>query len=245
MERSELIIPENTDLNELVNNKETKEGEKSCIDSVLNNILQRELVNVNELFEDTRVSIYENKYSDQLIYNSEGYELNNLLTNKFSISLSNFDMKKCESSYEKAKTIAMHDWFTPGGYFDGTACIENLKWYSKLMCIDIYEEHNIHIANFNQLREELLKIENIAYIGKPYDKNGFYVFIPIADGNKHEEYFDAIERAMWRLNIFISEEGKDITRRIPCYYDTDFYKADFAIIFDTYLNNYPFNKYHV
>jgi len=112
------------------------------------------------------------------------------------------EIRACQTKKERDKLKGSIPAITPSGLFT-TRKNEDLKRHSGLIQIDLdYSGENLKIPNWENLKEELSKIENIAYIGKSVSGLGYWGLIPIPpDPEKHKAYFEAIEE------IFLNQFG--------------------------------------
>src|SRR3984957_15100908 len=125
--------------------------------------------------------------------------------------------------------------FTTSGRFKGKRSKENLSNHSRFICLDIDAGDNEHIANFNDLKEQLRKVVNIAYCGHSVGGTGYYVLIPIGDPVNHEKYFAALQVAFEKLGIKIDISCGDVSRLRILSYEPNYYMPKEATLFDTIL----------
>jgi len=111
---------------------------------------------------------------------------------------------------------------TPSGIFTErkAACIVK---HSGLMCLDIDYQDNKHIGNFAQLKEELAKIQNIAYIGLSVSGGGYFCIVPIAQPEKHKLHFKALHKQLAAFGIVLDTSGSDVSRLRFASYDPEAY----------------------
>lgn len=117
--------------------------------------------------------------------------------------------------------------FTASGLFEGGVKSKDLKAHSGFICIDVDEQDNRHLADFDKLpalmrKEEELR-RHVAYCGHSVRGKGFFLLIPIADPDKHKEYFRALEYLFRKCGISIDQSCNDITRKRYVSYDPDAY----------------------
>lgn len=99
---------------------------------------------------------------------------------------------------------------TVSGLFNPSRKAENLVKHSGLICIDIDAKGNEHITNFSALKQELFKIENVAYAGLSASGNGFFLIIPITYPKQHQAHFRAIEKDLARYGLNIDPAPKNV-----------------------------------
>ena len=116
---------------------------------------------------------------------------------------------------------------TVSGTFYPTRKAENLLKHSGLICIDIDPKGNEHISNYLELKEELVKIENVAYAGLSASGKGFFLIIPIAHPQKHKEHFQALKEDFLRLGLEIDTAPQNVVSLRGYSYDTNaFFRHD-------------------
>ncbi len=108
---------------------------------------------------------------------------------------------------------------------------ESLVNHSGLLCIDIDFKENKHITNYNNLKTELSKIKNFAYIGLSASGTGYYCIIPISQPDKHKLHFEAIKNDLLRFGICIDKSCSDVSRLRFYSYDNEAYFNHSAITY--------------
>lgn len=111
---------------------------------------------------------------------------------------------------------------TISGIIQGNREDENLK-HNGLLQIDIDFKDNQHIANYDQLKELLSHIPNIAYCGLSVSGKGYFCIIPIAYPEKHRQHFRALQKAFKQLCINIDRSCINVSRLRGYSYDPDAY----------------------
>jgi len=91
--------------------------------------------------------------------------------------------------------------------------------HSGLLCLDIDGQDNKELLNFSDLKRELAKIANFAYIGLSVSGNGYYCLVPITETEKHKLHFQAICADLRQYGINVDQSGSDITRLRFASYD--------------------------
>ncbi|MEM8525904.1 MAG: BT4734/BF3469 family protein [Bacteroidota bacterium] len=115
---------------------------------------------------------------------------------------------------------------TPSGIFSERKKGALIK-HSGFICLDIDLQDNTSITNYDDLSTELIKINNIAYIGKSVSGNGLFVLIPVAHPERHESHFRALQQDFKRFGVIIDEKCKDVCRlRIYSYDNGDYFNFD-------------------
>ena len=119
---------------------------------------------------------------------------------------------------------------TPSGIFSRRES-KSLVKHSGLIAFDVDYAQNKHIGNYKELKKEIIKISNIAYLGLSVSGTGFWGLIPIAFPEKHLQHFFALEIAFKKLGIVIDPSCKDIGRLRGYSFDAEMYFNRDARIF--------------
>lgn len=121
------------------------------------------------------------------------------------------ELRKEEDKAKRDKIKATLPAITVSGIFHPTRKEENLIKHSKLICIDIDPKGNEHIQNFQDLKEELFKIKNVAYAGLSASGKGFFLIIPIAYPKRHKQHFKSIYNKFQMLfNLTIDKAPQNV-----------------------------------
>ena len=100
---------------------------------------------------------------------------------------------------------------TTSGLFSYRSAKDLIK-HSGFLQVDIDFEDNIHISNYDKLKEQLINIENFAYIGLSASGKGYWGLIPILYPEKHKAHFDALKQVFTNLGIKIDSSCRDVCR---------------------------------
>ena len=100
---------------------------------------------------------------------------------------------------------------TPSGLFIRRE-VEFLTIHSGFIAIDVDFKENQHITNFFELKEQLKKLQNIAYCGLSVSGAGYWGLIPISNPDKHKAHFQALQQDFKRLGILLDDSGSDVCR---------------------------------
>ena len=112
--------------------------------------------------------------------------------------------------------------YTPSGTFSHI-CQDGLKEHSGFICIDIDEKDNKDVSNFGQLKKLVKDIPNVAYCGLSARGKGYFCIIPVADPQKHREYFEALTEDFAKWGVTIDKACKDVCRKRFVSYDAEPY----------------------
>jgi hypothetical protein len=111
---------------------------------------------------------------------------------------------------------------TPSGLFTYRSK-RNLIRHSGFLQIDIDQKGNEAIANYNDLKNEICKISNIAYCGLSVSGKGFWGLIPIENPEKHYQYFLFTEKWFKEIGLIIDKAPKSVSSLRGYAYDPDGY----------------------
>lgn len=126
------------------------------------------------------------------------------------------------SKEERTKLKLLLPGITPSGQFMKRKA-DNLIKHSGLLCLDIDYQDNKHIGNFAQLKIELAKIKNFAYIGLSVSGGGYFCLVPIAQPEKHKLHFKALHNQLAKFGIVLDTSGSDVSRLRFASYDSEAY----------------------
>lgn len=130
------------------------------------------------------------------------------------------------------------------GLFQPTRKAENLVRHSGLICVDIDRKDNLHIDNWDEIKQELCKLKEIAYISLSVSGNGYFVIIPLKYPHAHKGQFEKLKQDFARIGIIIDPACGDVTRMRCLSYDAEPYINVEAIPYDGYYKEpRPTNSY--
>ncbi|GAB3334159.1 hypothetical protein GCM10027299_42220 [Larkinella ripae] len=91
---------------------------------------------------------------------------------------------------------------TMSGEFDYREASGLIK-HSGFICLDIDRKDNLQSANFYELKAQFQNIQNVAYCGWSLSGEGYFILIPIAEPDRHSEYFEFFRNlfSQWKVNI--------------------------------------------
>lgn len=99
---------------------------------------------------------------------------------------------------------------TISGQFEPTRKEDNLIHHSKLICIDIDYKGNEEVVNFKDLKQELFKIKNVAYIGLSASGNGYFLILPITYPKRHKQHFLALKNDLEGYGLKIDSAPQNV-----------------------------------
>jgi hypothetical protein len=100
---------------------------------------------------------------------------------------------------------------TPAGTFSHRSA-EGLVSHSGLIAFDIDFKDNQQISNYSDLKDQLKKLQNVAYCALSVSGAGYWGLIPISNPDKHKEHFQALIQDFGRLGITLDKSGADVCR---------------------------------
>ena len=119
---------------------------------------------------------------------------------------------------------------TPSGLFEMRNA-RSLTNHSGFVSFDIDLKENKHIGNYGELKNELIKIKNVAYCGLSVSGTGLWGLIPISQPEKHKQHWLALDKSFAKLGIIIDPVCKDVCRLRGYSYDENGYFNDHATTF--------------
>lgn len=116
--------------------------------------------------------------------------------------------------------------------------VKCLIQHSGFICVDIDGKDNPHINDWNNVKDKLSEISNVAYAGLSASGNGMFVLLPLAYPEKHVEHFTALEAFFLLVcNIKIDQACKDVCRLRGISFDSSPYINCNAEPVTTFLSN--------
>jgi hypothetical protein len=109
---------------------------------------------------------------------------------------------------------------TPSGLFSYRA-EKDLIEHSGFLAFDIDKKDNLHIRNFDKLKDEISNIAVVAYCGLSVRGKGYWGLVPIpkSTSGEHRFRFSALSKFFREYGILLDESGKDICRLRICSWD--------------------------
>jgi hypothetical protein len=123
---------------------------------------------------------------------------------------------------------------TISGVFEPTRKADNLKQHSGLICIDIDAADNDGLMDVEQVKAELSKLKQVAYISVSVSGRGLFAIIPLAFPTYHKRQFEQLKRDFLKIGITIDAACGDVTRmRCISYDEFPYYNPD-AVPYEGY-----------
>lgn len=151
-----------------------------------------------------------------------------LFLNKFNKEVEKIRNSQDEDEIKKLKSSLPA--ITPSGIFEKRKANKLIN-HSGFIQFDIDLKDNTHVKNFNELKDQLSKINEIAYCGLSVSGKGFWGLVPIMDPKKHKQHFEALYIAFKSLGIIIDKSCKDVCRLRGYSIDPNAYFNHFATTF--------------
>jgi hypothetical protein len=143
---------------------------------------------------------------------------------------------------EKKKVKSNLPCITPSGLFSYRS-ERNLIQHSGLIQIDIDPSaNNLNISNWDELKKEISKITNIAYLGDSVSGNGYWGLIPIAEPKYHKQFFDVIYEKFDSFGIELDKLPKNIASLRGYSVDENAFFNHQAKPLTNYKKVYPVNR---
>ena len=120
------------------------------------------------------------------------------------------------------------------GIFQPTRKAENLMKHSGLICVDIDRQDNQDIENWSELKQELSKLPQVAYISLSVSGNGYFLIIPLRYPDYHKQQFEQLKRDFEKMGIVIDRACGDVSRMRCLSYDAGPYINAEAIPYEDY-----------
>jgi hypothetical protein len=114
--------------------------------------------------------------------------------------------------------------------------------HSGYICIDIDGGDNLHLNDFCKVRDELIKIKNIAYAALSVSGKGVFCLIPIKYPEKHKEHFEALKIQFLKIGITIDKACSDVSRLRIYSFDSDAYFNESPVTFNQVFEYKPVKK---
>lgn len=124
---------------------------------------------------------------------------------------------------------------TISGVFQPTRKTDNLKEHSGLICIDIDAGDNEELKDLENVKAELSKLKEIAYLSLSVSGNGLFAIIPLEYPSYHKQQFEQLKLDFLKLGITIDTACGDVTRMRCMSYDKHPYINESAV---------PYTGYH-
>ena len=106
--------------------------------------------------------------------------------------------------------------------------------HSGLICVDIDRQDNLQIDNWDEVKQELSKLPQIAYASLSVSGNGYFVIIPLRYPDYHKGQFEKLKRDFERMGIVIDRACGDVSRMRCLSYDAEPYINANAIPYEGY-----------
>lgn len=130
------------------------------------------------------------------------------------------------------------------GIFQPTRKADNLVKHSGLICVDIDRKDNQDIDNWTDLKQELAKLPQVAYISLSVSANGYFLILPLRYPEFHKQQFEQLKRDFSKMGITIDPACGDVSRLRCLSYDPHPYINPEAVPYEGYyVEPKPFINY--
>ncbi len=127
---------------------------------------------------------------------------------------------------------------TPSGQFSHRS-EAGLITHSGFIQVDIDFKDNSHITNYNDLKQQLCKIVNVAYCGLSVSGTGYFLLLPIAHREKHRQHFDYLYKVFKSMGIAIDRKPRNVASLRSYSPDADAYFNHKAVKLEQYEKPAP------
>lgn len=130
------------------------------------------------------------------------------------------------------------------GVFKPTRKAENLVRHSGFICIDFDRQDNLEIENWDEVKQELSKLNYIAYASLSVSGTGYFAIIPLKYPAYHKGQFEKLKRDFAKWGLTIDPACGDVTRMRCLSYDPHPYINPDAVPYEGYyVEPKPFINY--
>jgi hypothetical protein len=150
-----------------------------------------------------------------------------LTSKKFAAQI--IKLREESAKAERDRLKATLPAITVSGVFAPTRKEEHLIRHSGLICIDIDRKGNEAIVNFSELKNELIKIQNVAYAGLSASGQGYFIIIPIKYPEHHKLHFEALKNDLESYGLIIDSAPQNVASLRGYSYDPGAYFSHGAI----------------
>ena len=110
---------------------------------------------------------------------------------------------------ERDELKALLPAITPSGLFSKREEAGLIR-HSGLLQVDIDFKENTHISNYPELKAQLARLQNIAYLALSVSGTGFWGLVPILYPEKHKAHFLALKSAFLKMGICIDKRPGNV-----------------------------------
>lgn len=155
-----------------------------------------------------------------------------------------FDLRKLDNKDARNAIKKRLPMATISGTFAPTRKAGNLQKHSGLICIDIDGADNEEINDWDNIKNQLSKLPQVAYISLSVGGNGLFLIIPLRFPNYHLQQFKQLQKDFERMGIKIDNSCKDVARMRCISYDSSPYINEDAEVYEGfYVEPKPIIKY--
>lgn len=110
------------------------------------------------------------------------------------------------------------------GTFSPKRSATNLTKHSGLICVDIDRKDNMHVPNFDTLKDDLFcLLNNVAYASRSVSGAGYFLIVPLAYPEEHRAQFTQLVNDFKEKKLYIDKACGDVSRLRCQSFDPDAY----------------------
>lgn len=127
-------------------------------------------------------------------------------------------IRKIKDKEERDKIKATLPAITPSGLFEYRSK-DHLVQHSGLIQFDIDGKDHHDVANFAELKRQIAKIVNVAYVGLSVSGRGYWGLVPIKYPDKHKSHFRAMKKAFANFGLILDNKPSNVASLRGYSYD--------------------------
>lgn len=155
-------------------------------------------------------------------------------------------IRKIQGKEERDNLKATLPAITPSGLFSYRSK-DHLVQHSGLIQFDIDGKDHKHVANFAELKQQIARIVNVAYVGLSVSGRGYWGLVPIKFPDKHKSHFRAMKKVFAQFGLLLDNKPSNVASLRGYSYDPCGYFNHFAKVFESLDEpvKSPARSYHV
>ncbi len=128
------------------------------------------------------------------------------------------EIRNCTDKTRRRELKSKLPAITPSGIFSKRSNSGLIK-HSGMICIDIDQQENPEISNWEALKSTISDLQGLWYAGLSVSGNGLFLVFKVKHPEKHLEHFNAIASELADRGIMVDQACKDISRLRGASYD--------------------------
>lgn len=155
-------------------------------------------------------------------------------------------IRKIQDKEERDKLKATLPAITPSGLFEYRSK-DHLVQHSGLIQFDIDGKDHKHVVNFAELKQQIAKIVNVAYVGLSVSGRGYWGLVPIKYSDRHKSHFRAMKKAFANFGLILDNKPSNVASLRGYSYDPRGYFNHDAKVFESLdkIVSSPARSYHI